>query len=381
MKTITKALLLLGAISLTACGGGGGGGTDSGSTSQVGTGFLKVNLPIVSTASSSSLSLLSIADSRGVSPATTISQATVNSNNGLVCSGATQNIPFILCMVESYGINAVGTYTGTTPSGNAVSAVVSNLSSDPNGYTLQAEVSLDSNSQKILIYRADANGEKGMVEALPAQIFGESNTGNYGFRITWDKTSSPAVIEYVLDQTSSSQDNSSYLLALVDEAQGTTDIASKEYAFNTILDEATSTFVQIRSNSSRTLSLASTCTNNSSPTEGSECFSFSDTTLFDADSNGNQLECFDSSTLSSQTMTLSDSMALSNASAGSMAISGTFTDSSCEALKNLNSAGSTFSIRIDKDDSSANTLNGIFHDMRAETFSNINLLSNSGFLN
>ena len=378
LKILTALLI---SISFAACGGDD---SQSDSSSFSGTGFLKIDFPSIDINSTSALDTEGNLDYRGIDPALIMLSTISNDNTESSCQGVPDSIPFLVCLVESYGINSVGTYTGNTPGGQAATAVVSNISGDPNGFVLEAVVSLKSNSEQVFKYKATTAGDKGVIEAHPQKIFGaEIAPFAYGLRLEWDSTLAPATLQISYDGTQTGDlafTDLYYLSAVIDETEGVSDLSYKEYTGSS--SSLNSSFTQLRFNSSRILSLTAQCSNSSSPILGTDCFSISEAALFDVNTDGNQLECFNAAVLADGSIPLSvaDSIALTDATIGSLDGSGSYTDPSCEALSTVNTNGSSFAIRLDKDDAPGNTLNGINHNTRARSFSDMQLLSNGSFL-
>lgn len=379
-------------LTLTGCSSGGGGSSAAGSTGPKGTGYLKIALPELPQAGVASVGIGSLAQvitsaSYAEAP-DVLANALVDLNTAEACIGGTGNIPFVICIIESLGINAPGTYEGKTPKGDAARVVVSDITGDPDGYTLQAVVTLTGNSEEVFMYKADADGKSGIVEMKPDSIFASSAPGTSGLRMTWDASVNAAqAVEYThhYSGTSSSivSEQVGYILAVVNGLTGVADIASRNYMYVDNMSgfvEANSRFAQSRVGFDRAIVLHTSCTNGSSPVEGNQCFAPSAATL-DVLESGKPLSCGTVSTTGAIELSLKEALPLSNSTMGSWAYGPGFTvDATCETLRTTVGAADAFIIRLDKNDAPAATIRGIHHIMRAKSYSDLKLLSNVGFL-
>ncbi|HMN67600.1 MAG TPA: hypothetical protein PKC28_03590 [Bdellovibrionales bacterium] len=391
MRRIILAASIL-TLSLTGCGGGGGGGGSAGSSSSKGTGYLKIALPELPNTSASSLDVGSFAQvitagSYAEAPMI-LNSVLIDQNTPEACVGSSANVPFIICMVESFGINSVGTYTGAAPNGSAAQAVVANLTADPDGYTLAADVTLVASGEKVFRYKATADGKKGYVEIKPNKIFPVTDEHKEGIRLTWNTTTDQEhFLEYTYHYSGTSSQIVSeqihYIAALVDNVTGVADIAARSYMFVDNLSgfqEANSKFSQTRVGKNRAIVAMSACTEGSSPVEGSECFAVSTGTMQELEA-GEPLTCGTVPTTGNIELTVLDSMALSNATQGSWAYTSTFAgDATCDALRSAVNGADAFVIRLDKDAAPAATVAGLFHIMRGTTYGDLKLLSSGSFL-
>lgn len=236
-----RGLVLAMAMTATACSGGGGGGGGSSSTAK-GTGYLKLDLPAMtgSVVSSSTFRPMMSVNTYPVGQYVFgLKTLLTNTNNGTDCSGVVESIPFLVCMVESVGINKPGTYTGAM-NGVTLSAVATELTSDPDGYTLEAIVTKD--GTQIFSYKANADGKKGEIKYIISgfyQIMGvsqdpqiEAERTNW---IKWDSTvSTDAVVETAEEWHEDFSSGTTilkvvrYMKAFIDEDAGIADIVSKQ---------------------------------------------------------------------------------------------------------------------------------------------------------
>lgn len=384
-------LLVIGvSFSLMSCSGGGGGGGRGGASSGArGTGFLKIDLPTLPEAtlvSGSGLGAKALVIDAGTyaNPILTFNSAVENKNTEDACVGSTANIPFIVCMIESLGINRVGEYRGQSPRGDNVEVEVIELTGDPDGYVLQAKASLLSSGDAIFLYRANADGTKGLIEVIPVKIFNMNDYGETGYRVRWDKTTAPLgslefTAHWISDDTVGVSLDLYHLRALIDESTSVADLASRAYKFfDSGLAEGESQFQQTRLGAGRVMALMTNCSDTMTPTEGNECFAAGTTAVHDLSGVGEPLLCGEIN--SSNELQSISRLSLSNTTMGSLSLSGNFADVSCEALKNATNGGDAFSIHLDKNSASGATLSGIFHDLRAETYSSLSLLTNGSFL-
>ncbi|MBX3018231.1 MAG: hypothetical protein KF767_10105 [Bdellovibrionaceae bacterium] len=244
MKLALRGLALGLALTTAACSGGGGGGGGSSSTRK-GTGYLKVDLPQMTGASSavvaSSIGTMSLPWAESASsgtPALTLKQLVTNTNQGENCVGIVESIPFLVCMVESMGINKPGTYSGTL-GGVTLTAVVAELSADPNGYDIEAVVT--KSGKDIFNYKANTAGTKGEIRyelieffdvmGVPANADEVQERANI---VKWDNTDSANAIVETWEEYHSVYMNTTttkwvaHMKALVDEDNGIADIVQKQ---------------------------------------------------------------------------------------------------------------------------------------------------------
>ncbi len=396
MKQLMFKQLIAGAavsvLTLTGCGGSSSGSASEGSASPKGTGYLKIALPEIpeaGVASAGAGTLAQVITSGTYAEAPSVlSFALEDLNTDEACVGGSSNIPFVICIVESLGINAAGTYNGQTPKGEAAQAVVTNLTGDPDGYTLQAEVTLTGSSEKVFSYKADADGKAGVIEIKPDSIFATNSPGKTGIRVSWNSTAvASQAIEYSHHYSGTSSnivsEQVTYIVAVINGMTGVADMASRHYMYVDSLSgfqEANSRFAQSRVGLDRTIVLHASCTNGSSPVEGGACFNPSASGL-DELVAGKQLTCGTVNTSGLIELNVTDSVALTNATAGSMAAATNFSaDATCATLKNTVGAGDAFIVRLDKNDAPGLEQKGIHHIVRAATYNNMKLLSSGNFL-
>lgn len=394
MRKITRKIIL---FSLTtalfqACSSGGSsGGGDGGG--YVGTGFLKINLPDIASVGIQSTvsSQAPLLDSEGFVESTSILSGTLsNQNTSSACVGSPSNIPFVICVIESLGINAIGTYNGLTPKGESAQVVVSDITGNISGYTLQAVVTLTNSSEIAFKYQANALGTKGLIEIVSNKIFtavpgSESLAPEDAIRVVWDSSSTPQKLEYTGHNTTNAPTNSVvYMKALYDASAQVADIGYRSYSISPSANIARGKFNQTRSSANLTLAVALSCQETSSPVDGVNCFqgtSGAGYTLLDPESNSQQLICGTVPTTGLIEFNLTESLATSGSLGSSnIAASGSYSDGACETLKTSSINGAAFSVRVDKDAASADTLNGMMGEVRSKSYSDLKLLTNPGFL-
>ena len=375
------------AVVIAACSGGGEGGSSSNAKP---TGFLKAVLPSIPANSTTVLS-------RGVSPlsvntdynfriAQGLYENTVNNNTADTCTGSTSNIPFVLCMIELFGVGSVGTYNATNTDGHAIVVNVTEISGDPDGYTLKVVITNTTKSQVVFKYRANAEGTKGVIEAKPDYIFGGNSNADqspWGFSLTWDSTT-PAAQTLVFVSQSYSTDTGnrtgagamiSYLSARVNSVEGLADIASFENS--AVMSSPPDHLIraqltQVRIKNGLQVFTAAKCTETTTNGINLGCMTF-DSTHYPIASN--QVFCgqFNSEVAG---LNVTETGSFSNAY-GSYALSA-FTNPDCEAVKTATS--SPFVMRLDKASSDSTVLGDLIFSARNQAWSALDLFGNSAWL-
>lgn len=244
--------LVLGAAGVACSGGGSGGGSSS---KMKGTGYLKVDLPQLSGTSALTISgnlrpQMTFQSYSVGQYAVQLKQLVTDTNVAGDCVGIVESIPFLVCMVESMGINQPGTYSGTL-GGVSLSAQVTALSSDPD-YDIEAVVT--KGGEEIFNYKANTAGTKGEIryEILEfSEILGVTpDPLDQQLRtnlIKWDSTvAGHGVVEASEEFHSNYQSGTTvtkivrYMKAFVDEDRGIADIVGKfsVKAWRSLLPEA-----------------------------------------------------------------------------------------------------------------------------------------------
>lgn len=287
MKRIIGSLVVVGTMAACSGGGGGGGGASSGFK---GTGYLPVEIPAVS---ASLVSSVTVSSAGGVSASAYADRTpgaelldlvalTENSNNGQDCYGVAANIPFLVCVVESLGINQPGTYTGKIEN-HTFTAVVSAI--NQNGYTIQAVVTKDG-SLEVFNYKANAAGTKGEIEVRPEDIFpGDipdvaSMAGKTVLK--WDGTTAADSTIEISGESLWNYSNGNvtrgwaFKKALVDQSAGVVDLISKAYTVSTTASANkffNMSVYQTRFYDNKMVEVSASCsTQNNSGTIGTDCF-------------------------------------------------------------------------------------------------------------
>lgn len=304
--TLAKGVLVLGlAFSVAACSGGGGGGGGA-SSNRKGTGYLKVELPQMSAGSAvvmPSLKPMGLPWAGSSSPGGTavqLKQMITNTNQGTDCVGIVESIPFLVCMVESLGINEPGTYAGNLGP-LSLEAVVTELTADPDGYDIQAIVK--KSGTEIFSYKANTAGTKGEIKYAiyefaavlgswgdPAEVLDRRNI------IKWDSTNSAngvveATEEWHSDYMSGGTITKtvSYMKAFIDEDNGIADIVRKQstHGFYSAIPEARlrTTIYQTRIKGSHLIEAFAICDHGGAASGdvavGTDCWDFSVNTGLD----------------------------------------------------------------------------------------------------
>lgn len=299
MKWIIGGLASAMLIATAACSGGGSGG--GGSSSRKGTGYLKVDLPVMTGASASSLAgtggvfrpQMSFSTTSVGHGASQLKLLITNTNSGTDCIGVVESIPFLVCMVESMGINKPGTYSGAL-GGVTLTAVVTELTADPDGYEIEAVVTKAGND--IFNYKANTAGTKGEIRyemleffAIMGVVGNPDDVQDRANILKWDNTDSQHAIVETWEEFHSNFQNTSttkwvsHMKAFIDEDNGIADIVSKQSSkqWRSLAPEAqVDTFIiQTRVKGSHVIEAYVECTEaqatESAVTLGTTCWDFS----------------------------------------------------------------------------------------------------------
>ena len=360
-----------------------GGSSDGGSSAKP-TGFLKAEIPSLpgsnSTSSVGAQSNIEMSSEYNIGYVASLVRGSLADNNtGDSCVGSETSIPFILCMIELLGINAPGEYSGNTPGGEPAVVSVTELTGDPD-YALKAVAALVS-GRVIFKYLANEAGTKGLVEALPTILFHGSGAINaeYGVRLAWDATGPQGKVDLIFHSSSSESTQVSYTRVLVDSAGEIADVAYRSYFFGP--GSAKGVVMQIRSGATKDLGLAMYCSDTSSPVDGTDCFAVGGTWGFVKDMSSTTIDKILCGTQGPLYFDALKTWDIDN-SYGSYAVSSTTSgsESACDTLMSSQRNSENFAIRLDQDDSSGDTINGIFHDVRGIGYSAMKILDSGSFL-
>lgn len=390
-------------LGLMSCSSGGGSGSTA--ATPKGTGFLRVQIPqidLVETSfmkaqkqdikSKSVVTFLLSTYSPGHSIAT-LGQYTRNENDGVECAGALTSIPFIVCLVESLGINAVGTYSGEFNNRSFVATVSETTEGD---FDIQASVTKD--SVEVFRYKANSEGTVGEVFAVMHGLVDYDTSGvdtltEEAILISWDSRVAEASTvkvssEYYGDYLSGTTVTRGlkYLSAIFDQTANTADVVLKNYTHNVLAsydpDESVAEMhmMQGRIKDGVMLETTMACLDDTTPDASTSCWDPADLALHyftEQDTKNviggsfdftNGMTVTGSANFSVPTCDDTDDCALTGGSP--------FSNTSLDAVYNSSVNGVAYSVELDKNDatSGSTALSGLVHEVKSMSYATLNAI-------
>lgn len=389
-RTIKYTLATITAATLTACGGGGGGGGGSSSGPKP-TGYLKAEIPQIPQSASSlalnkssSIHAMAVDSSYNYYLVYLLKSMFVDENTADSCVGSSSNIPFVLCAIELFGVNEVGTYTGVNNDGDELSVVVSDITGDVNGYELKVVITNNTKNAIVFKYKASGDGKKGIIEGKPDLIIGGNPNASLspnGFSLTWDSGVATAqTLTYQFQSYIQSEgvtaggSQATIVKAIVNETAGTADVVSFDITANgdpgnvgNVIPKAQ--ISHARTNSSKEIYTVAKCTDSStSGINATNCLTVNNTN-FPMSTSDYKCGVFD---MQAPGLDVTEAGTLSG-SYGSYS-AGSFTNSACSSL----STG--YSVRIDKSSSDSSAIGDIVQSIRTVNWTTLNLYGKASWL-